>query len=377
MRRHCHNRTGAITNEHVIGNENRDFFAVDRIDRTHTVEFYAGFLFCELRTFKITFLGRFRLISFYLIHIADPVCPLLNGRMLRRNDHVSCSEQGIRTGRVNQQLVSCSGFKLHLSTMAAANPVFLLSFYAGNVIQIIQIVHETVRISGDFQHPLTLDLVCGLSAAPLTLAVHNLFVCQYYLTGRAPVHVHLFFISQTLFVQLQEDPLGPFVIIGIGGIDLTVPIKRQTKAFQLAFKASHIFSGDDFRMDVVFHRIVFRGQAKCIPAHGVQHIIALQPFFTRHNIQRCIAARMAYMQALSGRIRKFYQCVVFRKGIILFGRKGMFLVPNLLPFLLDLFKIVLHIFHIQKRFIPHGLTPAYLPYSSTKSSGTFSPSAQR
>lgn len=193
--------------------------------------------------------------------------------------------------------------------MAAADPVLLLGGNALNVIQTVQTIDQLIGISGDLEHPLALDAVNDLAAAALAHAVDNFLVGQHTLTAGAPVDVHFLLVSQTMLIQLQEDPLGPLIILRIGGVDLAVPVKGEAQSLQLAAEVIHIVLGDNGRVDVVLHGKVLSGQAKSVPAHGIQHIVAVLTALAADHVQRGVAAGMAYMQAGTRRIRELDQCI--------------------------------------------------------------------
>ena len=348
VRGHSHNGACAVADQHIIGNENGNLFAVHRVHGAHALYFHARFLFGQLGALEIAFAGGLFLVGAHGGHVANFICPFFNGRVLGADDHIGGAKQRVRPGGVNQQAVARRGFKPHLCAVAAANPVLLLGLYAVNKIQPVQIVYQPVGIGGYFQHPLAFVFVHHIAAAALALAVHHFFVGKHHLAARAPVDVHLFFIGKALFIKLKENPLRPLVIRGVGGVHFPVPIEREPQAFQLAFEARHVLFGDKLGVDVVFHGIVFRGQAKGVPAHGVQHVIALQALFARHNVQRGIAARVPHVQALAGGVWELYQGVIFGQRKILFGGKRFLFIPDVLPLFFNCLEIVLHaLFHIQ------------------------------
>ena len=109
--------------------------------------------------------------------------------------------------------------------MGTSNPVALLNFDRIDKIQVVEVVDQTVRIRSDLEHPLRLVFMDDRAAAPLAYAVDDLFVGQHTLAGSAPIDRHLFFISQAVFEQLQENPLGPAVVFGVCRIDLPGPVE--------------------------------------------------------------------------------------------------------------------------------------------------------
>ncbi len=87
---------------------------------------------------------------------------------------------------------------------------------------------------GDLQHPLAhhafLDRVAGLDV----LAVFHFFVGEHGAERRAPVHRRFDLVGQAALVEHLEDPLGPLVVLGIGGVDFAVPVVGKAKHLDLA-----------------------------------------------------------------------------------------------------------------------------------------------
>ncbi len=261
--------------------------------------------------------------------------------MLRRDDHIGRAEQGVRTGGEHGKWITSGGLEIDLRTGGASDPVTLGGADPVYIIYRIKIINQPLGILGDLEHPLAFHLMDDIAAAPLTDTVDNLFVRKYDFASGAPVDRHLLFVGQPLFKELQKNPLGPAVISGIGGIDLAVPVERKSQAFKLGFKPLHILPGDDLGMDVVFDRIVLGRQAKRIPSHRIEHVVALQPALAGNDVQRGIRARMPDMQPLPGRVWKLDQNIIFRFGVVIGSSEHFFFFPNPLPFLFNLGKIVL------------------------------------
>ena len=261
--------------------------------------------------------------------------------MLGRDNHVGRAEQGVGTGGIDGQRVALGGLEINLRTSRAADPVALLYLDTLDEIHIVQIVNQALRILGNRQHPLALGFMDNLTAAALAHAVDHFFVSQHALTGGTPVDTHFLLIGKALFEQLQENPLGPLVVIRVGRVDLARPVKRQAERLELTLKACDVLLGHFRRMDVVLDGKVLGRQAERIPSHRVQHVIALHTLFTRHNVKRSIGARMAYMQALTGRIREFDQRIKLFLFAAVFRLEAMCLIPDVLPLLFNQFVIVL------------------------------------
>ena len=93
---------------------------------------------------------------------------------------------------------------------------------------------------------------------------------------------------------------------------------------------------------MVFDGEVFRRQAKCIEADGVQDVIALHALFAADDIHGCKRTRMADMKTGSGGVWELDQAVKLWLFVPSDGGIGLLLLPFFLPFLLNGCKIVFH-----------------------------------
>ena len=148
--------------------------------------------------------------------------------MLGGYDHVGSAVERIGTGGIDNELVARGGVELDLCAVASADPVLLLELDALGIIDQIEIVDQAVGVLGDTQHPLALDAADDFTAAALAYAIDDLFVRQNALAGGTPVDRHLLFVGKIMLEKLEEDPLRPLVIVGVGGIDLTAPVEGDT-----------------------------------------------------------------------------------------------------------------------------------------------------
>jgi hypothetical protein len=76
-------------------------------------------------------------------------------------------------------------------------------------------------------------------------------------------------------------------------------------------------------------------KAEAVPAHHAQHVEAHHALGTRDDIGRRVALRVADVEAVTRRIREHVEHVVLRPGAIRRGQERLFLVPVLLPLLID------------------------------------------
>ena len=92
MRRHCHDRSGSVGHQNIIGNPDRNLLAVDRIDRGQTFDLHACLLLGKLCTLKIRFLRSRLAVCHNFIPVFDLALVLIDDRMFRGYNHVSNSE---------------------------------------------------------------------------------------------------------------------------------------------------------------------------------------------------------------------------------------------------------------------------------------------
>ena len=226
--------------------------------------------------------------------------------------------------------------KTHLCARGLANPVGLHGLDAiGPAIELIQILEQLVRVLGDLKEPLLQQLALHLRprAPGAALAVH-LLIGEHGLVNRVPVHRRFLLVGQARLKELQENPLGPAVVVGQAGRHLAVPIVGEAQRAQLVPHLVNVFERPVRRGNAPLNRCVLRRQAKGIPAHGVQHAEALHPTHTGDHIGDGVVAHVAHVQVAGG-VGKHGQGIVFRLIRFLGGLIQTLLSPSLLPLFLD------------------------------------------
>src|SRR5699024_4097616 len=134
-------------------------------------------------------------------------------------------------------------------------------------------------------------------SAPCTLAVDYFLVGKYCTKRFTPVHWYFVNISKSFIIQLDKNPLCPFIVVGIRRVNLSVPVVAETERFNLTTEIIYIFFIECMNVVPRIDRILFSRETKSIPAHRVQNIIALHAFNTADDIRRCIALRVSNVQA--------------------------------------------------------------------------------
>ena len=342
MARNAHDDAGAVAHQNVVRNKHRHDLAGRGVDDFNAVEANAGLILVELAALKVALAGGGGLIGLDLVPVLDDALPLLEQRVLGRDDRVRHAEQRIDTGGVNGDIILGVGLERDLGTGGAADPVALLRLHALDVVDVVEIVDEAVGILRDAQHPLALFLADNGCAAALAHALDDLFVGQNALAARAPVDGHRRFVGKVVLEQLEEDPLRPLIILRVGRVDHAVPVEAVAEHLELTGEVLDVLLRDDGGMDVVLDGKVLRRQAEGVKADGVQDIVALHALFAADDVHRRERARVADVQTRGGGVREFDQAVELGALVPRHGGVGLYLLPLVLPFFLNGCEIVLH-----------------------------------
>ena len=207
----------------------RDIPAVDWVDAPHAVQAHAGLLLVQLRALQVGLGGGGLLVGGDLGGVLQraPLQPLAHQLVLGGEHHIGGAKEGVRPGGVDHDglspVVACEGRPPR--RWSGRSSCFCWVLTRSMKSSAVQIVDQALGVLGDAQHPLALLLADDGAAAALAHALHYLLVGQHALAGGAPVHRHSGLVGQAVLIELEEDPLGPLVVAGIGGVDLPAPVE--------------------------------------------------------------------------------------------------------------------------------------------------------
>ena len=103
-------------------------------------------------------------------------------------------------------------------------------------------------------------------------------------------------------VDLQEDPLGPLVVVDVGGGEATPRVVAQPESSELAPEVDDVGLGAGARVGSGLDGVLLGGQPERIETQRVQHITAGHPEVAGVDVGRDVAERVPDMQTLTGRI---------------------------------------------------------------------------
>ncbi len=92
----------------------------------------------------------------------------------------------------------------------------------------VHVVDQALRVVGDLEEPLGEVLPDDRRAASLAEAVDHLLVGKHGLIVRAPVGRGVLPVRQPHLEELQEQPLGPAVVLGVARLQSAGPVERTS-----------------------------------------------------------------------------------------------------------------------------------------------------
>ena len=176
-----------------------------------------------------------------------------------------------------------------MGALGAADPVALGGDDAVGPggLQVVQVVQQLLGVVGDLEVPLRQLALGHLGAAALAVTVDDLLVGQHGLVDRAPVDRALLAVGQPALAEAQEQPLGPAVVVRVGGVQGAAPVEAGAELLAGLRRDGDVGVGERGRVLVVADRGVLGVQPEGVEPHRVQHLVALQPPVARdHVVQR-------------------------------------------------------------------------------------------
>src|SRR5471032_432972 len=284
--RHGHYCAIAVVHQHVVGDPHRQFFTGQWV-----LDEQAGWQAFFLLGGDV---GFGHAAAFAFGDERRKLWVVLRGlggqRVFSGHGDVGRAHQGVRAGGEDFQCAgNANGIdvvrELHFHALGFADPVALhgLDLFRP-ARQVVEARQELIRIGGDLEVVHRDFALFDQRAGAPAATVDDLFVGQYGLVDRVPVHGAAFLVDHTFFEQAGEQPLFPAVVIGLAGGDLARPVHRQAQAAQLGLHVGDVFVGPLGGRHVVFHRGVFRRHAEGVPTHGLQDVLAEHALVARNHV---------------------------------------------------------------------------------------------
>ena len=205
------------------------------------------------------------------------------------------AEERVRTGgedgEVEAELVAAED---RLGPLRTTDPVALhRDDVLGPRLEQVEVGEQAVGVVGDPEVPLIELLRHDRGPAALAAPVDDLLVGEHGLILGTPLDRGVGAVGEAGLVELQEDPLGPAVVLGLVGGDLAAPVDRDAPGQELLAEAGDRALGRDARMLAGPDRVVLGRQAEGVVAHRLQDAVAVAPPVVGDRIADRIDLEMA------------------------------------------------------------------------------------
>ena len=119
--RHGHDGAGAVGCQNIVGDEDGDFLAVDGVDALDALNDNAGLVLIQLGALQVRLGSRRLLIGHDLVRVLQLAAlqPAPHQGVLRGEDHVSRTEQGVGPGGKDLDVLAGGGLEYHLGAGGA------------------------------------------------------------------------------------------------------------------------------------------------------------------------------------------------------------------------------------------------------------------
>ena len=340
MRRHGHDRAGAVGDEHIVGGPDGDLGTVDGVDGVGAGEHAGLLLVGKVRTLEVGLVADRGDIAFDGLLLGRGG-ELADERMLGRDDHVGRAVKGVRAGGEDGQRVGMAvQLEGDFGAFGLADPVLLEALGGIGPVDMVEAFDELVGVGGDAQDPLadraTFDRVVASVGARSFGGVEDFLVGEDGAEGWAEPDGLFGDVGEAVTEQLEEDPLRPAEVVLVRRGQFAVPVDGEAEHLQLAAEVIDVTLGLDGGVLARGDRVLLGGQAEGVPAHRVQDVEAVGLLIAGEDVRRGVALRVADVQAGAGGVGEHVQDVVLRLAAgDRLGAEGRVGFPDGLPLLLE------------------------------------------
>ena len=150
-----------------------------------------------------------------------------------------------------------------------------------------------------------------------------------------PPLVGFLLVGEAFLVELEEAPLGPFVIFGVGGVDFARPVDGESETLGLLAEIADVLLGYFLGGDAGLDGVVFSGEAESIIAKGAHDIETLLGVKPGKSVNYGKVTDVTDVKASSRGVGEHFSEEHLRTIGDFGGLIRTFGVPDGLPFLFD------------------------------------------
>ena len=180
--------------------------------------------------------------------------------MFGREHHVGCAEKCVGARCKNTERVAGLGFEIDFGAFAPANPVALLLLDGVGPVDVFEVGEQAFGVFCDAENPLPeRSPVNFFVTFPVASAVGvDFFVGEYGFAAVTPPDRNFSFVGETLFVELEKNPLRPLEIFGVGRVNFPVPIVTEAEHLDLPAEGVDVLFCGDGGMGAGVDGVLFR-----------------------------------------------------------------------------------------------------------------------
>ncbi len=291
MRRHRHDRAGAIGHHDIVGDPDRDARVIDRVDRIGADK-HARLLLVRRRALDLALPGRLELVRLHLCSTRIDR-QLVHEWMFRGQHHKGRPPQRVGTRGKDLERVRTRRvrpiFRAERDpcTFATPDPVLLHGLDPLGPIDLAEI-KQFVGIVRDFKEPLVQLFFDNRRIAPLAVTVlaPDLLAGQGRIARWTKIDRRKGAIGQSHFVHFEKKPLRPAIIARQAGDRLASPVKHRAHRAKLAAHVFDVAHRPLVGVDAPLSRRVLGGKAKGVKPHWKEHIVPAHAQIAGARIRR-------------------------------------------------------------------------------------------
>ena len=167
--------------------------------------------------------------------------------------------------------------------------------------------------------------------ADFTFAVDDFFIGEDGPEMGAPPDGAFINEGEAVFEELEEDPLSPEKVVGVGGIDFAIPVDGEAESFDLSSEVFDVGFGGNRGVCAGFDGVLLGGESKGVPTHGVKDVVAVGFFVACQDVGGGVAFGVSDMKSSSGGVGEHVQSVVLGLIRVVDCLEGVLGLPVLLP----------------------------------------------
>lgn len=143
----------------------------------------------------------------------------------------------------------------------------------------------------------------------------------------------------------EEDELGPAEVVDVGRGQFAVPVVAEAQHLELAAEVGDVLFGGDAGMGAGLFGVLFGGESKGIPTHGVHDACSPHPLVSADDIGGRVAFGVPDVESVAARVGKHVEHVDLAVAREPGSGKGIVLGPEGLPFGFDDCRVIAR--HVQ------------------------------